>query len=116
MNKASLPPSDPCSCVRRYCPCTCAYFHGLRGEKKSKVQRELILIDIELQLLFQAKLLTTAELIGLVPTIVVVIAGVLQWDAAAVTAFVLFVFARAVCGVQALVQGNTGTLKTGWTL
>lgn len=37
MNKSSLPLSDQCSCVRRYCHCMCAYFHGLTGENKSQL-------------------------------------------------------------------------------
>lgn len=48
MNKVSLPLLDPYSCVRRYCHCTCAYFHGLTGENQNKVESKLILIDIRL--------------------------------------------------------------------
>lgn len=65
--------------------------------------------------LLQSELLTTAKLIRLVPTIIIIIAGVRQWDAVSITAFVLFICARAVRRAQALVQGNTGTLKTGCT-
>lgn len=66
-------------------------------------------------MIFFSKILTTAKLIGLVPTIIVIIASVLQWDAVSITAFVLFIGAGAVCRVWALVQGNTGTLKTDCT-
>lgn len=36
-NKLSLPPSDQYSCVRRYCPCMCVHFPGLKGESNNQL-------------------------------------------------------------------------------
>ena len=51
--------------------------------------------------------LTTAKLIGLVSTVVIIIAGILQRDALCITAFVLIFCTGAMSGALAWMERNT---------
>lgn len=65
--------------------------------------------------MFHVTLLTAAELVRLVPTVVVIVAGVLDGDALSVTAFVLFLCTGPVCGALAWTESQQ-QVEVRWSL
>lgn len=81
------PLSGRYSCAHKCCHCMCAHCLGLKG-----IQPTLkAYLNPDFLYLSDVCVLTAAQLIRLVPAVIVLIAGVLQRNTLSITAFVLFV-------------------------